>query len=83
MLRDKIQSAILYVCSACWLLVGIFLSYLFLTSVHLPIVQPIYQFICYSMTVVMFPLVPINFIIRLIAFGLSIAILENAARLNL
>ena len=58
---------------------GALLSYLFLTSVHLPIVQPIYQVICYSMTVVMFPLVPIIFIVRLIAFGLSIAILENVA----
>lgn len=79
MLHQKIESAFLYVCSACWLLMGAFLSYLFLTSVHLPIVQPIYQVICYSMTVVMFPLVPIIFIVRLIAFGLSIAILENTA----
>jgi hypothetical protein len=78
MLFQKIESVFLYVCSACWLLLGVFLSYLFLTSVRLSIVQPIYQIICYLMTAVMYPLAPVNFIVRLIAFGFAIAILESA-----
>jgi hypothetical protein len=75
---NRIENIFLYVCSACWLFMAVFLSTIYISNTHLlPITRPFYQTIAYAMAIVMFPLVPIPFLLRISLFGFVLAILPG------
>ena len=75
---NKIENIFLYICSTCWLFMAVFLSIIYVNNTHvLPIARPFYQAITYAMSVLMFPRVPIPFLLRIALFGLALAILPG------
>jgi hypothetical protein len=75
---NKIETIFLYSCSVCWLFMAIFLSIAYIGNPHsLPIAQPFYQVIAYAMAVLMFPRVPLPFLLRIVLFGFVLAILPE------